>query len=70
MKADRIDYYANQLRGIPMSDLGRKLREVLRDATNSSRQKRTRRSSPPQTRLKTSPVHQAAREFDGWRMML
>ena len=37
MKADRIDYYANQLRGIPMSDLGRKLREVLRDATNEAK---------------------------------
>lgn len=32
MNADRIDYYANQLRGIAMSDLGRKIREVLREA--------------------------------------
>ena len=37
MNADRIEYYANQLRGIPMSDLGRKLREVLRDATNEAK---------------------------------
>jgi hypothetical protein len=31
MTADRIDYYANQLRGIPVSDLGRKIREILRE---------------------------------------
>lgn len=33
MKTDRIDFYANQLRGIPIADLGRKVREILRDAT-------------------------------------
>ena len=37
MNADRIDYYANQLRGVPVSDLGRKLREVLRDATDEAK---------------------------------
>ena len=37
MNADRIDYYTNQLRGVPVSDLGRKLREVLREATDESR---------------------------------
>ena len=36
MKADRIDYYANQLRGIPVADLGRKVREVLRDVWNEA----------------------------------
>lgn len=37
MNADRIDYYTNQLRGVPVSDLGRKLREVLRDATKEAK---------------------------------
>ena len=36
MNADRIDFYANQLRGVSVSDIGRKLREVLRDATNEA----------------------------------
>lgn len=34
MTADRIDYYANLLRGIPVAELGRKIKEILRDATN------------------------------------
>ena len=34
MNADRIDYYANLLRGVPIEDLGRKVREILRDATS------------------------------------
>ena len=38
MNADRIDYYTNQLRGVPVSDLGRKLREVLRDATKEAKE--------------------------------
>lgn len=29
--ADRIDFYANQIRGVPVAELGRKMREVLRD---------------------------------------
>ena len=37
MIIDRIEYYANPLRGSPMSALGRKLREVLRDATNEAK---------------------------------
>ena len=36
MNADRIDYYANQVRGIPISDLARKLREVLRKSTDEA----------------------------------
>lgn len=38
MNADRIDFYANQLRGVLIADLGRKMRDILREATTEAEQ--------------------------------
>jgi len=34
MNADRIEFYSNQLRGVKISELGRKIRDVLRAAVD------------------------------------
>lgn len=37
MNADRIEWYANQLRGIPVADIPRTVRRILFEATNEVR---------------------------------
>lgn len=36
MNADRLEHYRNQLRGVPIRDLGRKATEILMAATNEA----------------------------------
>lgn len=43
MNADRIEWYKNQLRGIPVADIPLKVRSILMDATNEARREERER---------------------------